>query len=106
MLEIGKIIDREYKTRKLTGCHNPWNGYFGRNCLFLDLYTDLPIPIVLTGSMRSFDEFGYDGLSNLISAILVALDPNSVDRRVLVCLNDEINSAVDVQNTYNRLRYV
>jgi L-asparaginase len=101
MLEIGKIIDREYKNKKIDGVvitHG--TDTLEETAYFLDLYTDLPIPIVLTGSMRSFDEFGYDGLSNLISAILVALDPNSADRGVLVCLNDEINSAVEVQKTH------
>lgn len=101
MLEIGKIIDNEYKTNKIDGVvitHG--TDTLEETAFFLDLYNDLTIPIVVTGSMRSFDEFGYDGLSNLISAILVASDQKSVGRGVLVCLNDEINAALEVQKTH------
>lgn len=101
MLEIGKIINNEYKTNKIDGVvitHG--TDTLEETAFFLDLYNDLTIPIVVTGSMRSFDEFGYDGLSNLISAILVASDQKSVGRGVLVCLNDEINAALEVQKTH------
>lgn len=101
MLEIGKIIDQQYKNNKIDGVvitHG--TDTLEETAYFLDLYLDLNIPIVITGSMRSFDEFGYDGLSNLISAILTAKDPKSFNRGVLVCLNDEINSALEVQKTH------
>lgn len=101
MLEIGKIIDREYNSKKIDGVvitHG--TDTLEETAYFLDLYLDLNIPIVVTGSMRSFDEFGYDGLSNLISAILTAKDFKSANRGVLVCLNDEINSALEVQKTH------
>lgn len=101
MLEIGKIIDQAFINDKIDGVvitHG--TDTLEETAYFLDLYLDLPIPIVLTGSMRSFDEFGYDGLSNLISAILVASTPKSINRGVLVCLNDEINSALEVQKTH------
>jgi|SRR5690554_37214 len=101
MLEIAKIIDQKNKSMKIDGVvitHG--TDTLEETAFFLDLYCNLDIPIVVTGSMRTFDEFGYDGLSNLISSILVALDENSVNRGVLVCLNDEINSALEVQKTH------
>lgn len=101
MLNIGKIIDHEYKANKIDGVvitHG--TDTLEETAYFLDLYLNLSIPVVITGSMRGFDEFGYDGLSNLISAILVALDKKSHNRGVLVCLNDEINSALEVQKTH------
>lgn len=101
MLEIGKIIDLKLKEEKYDGVvitHG--TDTLEETAYFLELYLNVEKPVVLTGSMRGFDELGYDGLSNLISAILVALDSKSKNRGVLVCLNDEINSALEVQKTH------
>ena len=67
---------------------------------FLDLYLETKKPVVLTGSMRNFSELGFDGLSNLVSSILVAASDQSKRMGVLVCLNDEINSAAEVTKTH------
>lgn len=67
---------------------------------FLDLYLSSPKPVVFTGSMRSFSELGFDGLSNLVSSILVAANPDSNNKGVLVCLNDEINTASEVTKSH------
>lgn len=67
---------------------------------FLDLYLETKKPVVLTGSMRNFSELGFDGLSNLVSSILVAASDHSKRMGVLVCLNDEINSAAEVTKTH------
>lgn len=101
MLEIGKIIDKKFKEEKIDGVvitHG--TDTLEETAFFLDIYLNINIPVVVTGSMRGYDEFGYDGFSNLVSAILVALDPSSSNRGVLVCLNDEINSALEVQKTH------
>lgn len=66
----------------------------------LDLYLDHEKPVVFTGSMRSYSDLGYDGLSNLVSSILVAADEKSCDKHVLVCLNDEINTAREVTKSH------
>jgi L-asparaginase len=63
---------------------------------FLDLYFAQKKPVVFTGSMRNFSELGYDGMSNLVSSILVASSQKSKNRGVLVVLNDEINAASEV----------
>lgn len=67
---------------------------------FLDLFLQSKKPVVLTGSMRNYSELGYDGFSNLLSAILVSTDQSSYGRGVLVCLNDEINAASEVTKTH------
>ena len=67
---------------------------------FLDLYLETKKPVVFTGSMRNFSELGFDGLSNLVSSILVAASDQSKRMGVLVCLNDEINSAAEVTKTH------
>ncbi len=59
---------------------------------FLDLLS-VNIPVVITGAMRSSNELGADGLINLQSAILVALNEESRDKGVLVVMNDEIHNA-------------
>jgi len=67
---------------------------------FLDLYLASSKPVVFTGSMRSFSELGFDGLSNLVSSILVAAHDESRNKGVLVCLNDEVNTASEVTKSH------
>ena len=67
---------------------------------FLDLTIGPAIPIVLTGAMRSANEIGSDGLYNLVSAIQVASSDDAVGKGVLVVLNDEIHTAVNVTKTH------
>ncbi len=101
MLEIGKLIEKKFATENISGVvitHG--TDTLEETAYFLDLFLNEKKPVVLTGSMRNFDEVGYDGFSNLVSAILVALSPESNNRGVLVCLNDEINSAVEVMKTH------
>lgn len=67
---------------------------------FLDLTTDAPFPIVLTGAMRPVDEIGSDGIRNLQSAIWTALEPEAKDKGVLVVMNEEIHTARYVTKTH------
>ena len=67
---------------------------------FLELTLDLEIPVVLTGAMRSSNEVGSDGLSNLRGAILTAAESESRDLGVLVVMNDEIHTATYVTKTH------
>jgi L-asparaginase len=57
-------------------------------------------PIVLTGSMKNASELGYDGLTNLVSSIKVCMSDESVNRGVLVVMNDTINSSLEVTKTH------
>lgn len=57
-------------------------------------------PVVLTGSMKNASEFGYDGVTNLVSSIKVCLSPDSIGKGTLVVMNDTINSAAEVTKTH------
>jgi L-asparaginase len=63
---------------------------------FLDLVTTSRKPIVLTAAMRSGSELGLDGPRNIIDAVRVASHPETVDKGVLVVMNDDIHTARDV----------
>lgn len=65
-----------------------------------DLYIKSKKPVIFTGSMRSYSDISYDGIRNLLSAILVAASDDSKNQGVLVVLNDEINSAAEVTKTH------
>ena len=101
MLEIGKLIQTKIDNEEIDGCvitHG--TDTLEETAFFLDVFLSTSIPIVLTGSMRNFSELGYDGFSNLLSAILVSASPYSYGRGTLVVLNDEINAAVEVTKTH------
>lgn len=66
---------------------------------FLELTTNLPIPIVLTGAMRSSNELGADGVYNLVEAVRVAIDDEAQEKGVLVVMNDEVHLAVNTTKT-------
>jgi L-asparaginase len=66
---------------------------------FLHLTVRDERPVVVVGSMRNPSTLGYEGAANLLEGVRVAADPQSHDKGALVVLNDEINSARDVQKT-------
>ncbi|MDO6348229.1 asparaginase [Streptococcus oralis] len=67
---------------------------------FLDTMKIPPIPIVLTGAMRSSNELGSDGVYNYLSALRVASDDKAADKGALVVMNDEIHAAKYVTKTH------
>ncbi|KXT77297.1 asparaginase [Streptococcus sp. DD13] len=67
---------------------------------FLDTMALPPIPVILTGAMRSSNELGSDGVYNYISALRVAGDSRARDKGVLVVMNDEIHAAKYVTKTH------
>ncbi|WP_214810855.1 asparaginase [Exiguobacterium sp. s127] len=67
---------------------------------FLQLTIGAPIPIVLTGAMRSSNEVGSDGEFNLITALRVAVSDAARGKGVLVVFNGEIHSAFNVTKTH------
>ena len=67
---------------------------------FLDTTIGNLMPIVLTGAMRSSNELGSDGLYNFSNALRVAECPDSINKGVLVVLNDEIHTARYVTKTH------
>jgi len=67
---------------------------------FLHLTLGAPVPIVLTGAMRSSNEVGSDGEFNLITALRVAVSQAARGKGVLVVFNGEIHSAFNVTKTH------
>ena len=65
---------------------------------FLSLVLDLPIPTVLTGSMRPLTGISSEAGANLAAALRVAA--SRTERGVFVVLNDEIHSPRDVAKTH------
>ncbi|MDT8336246.1 MAG: asparaginase [Candidatus Izemoplasmatales bacterium] len=97
MLEISKLIKRLIKFEDPIGfvvVHG--TDTLEETAFFLDTAIDTEIPIVVTGSMKSSSELGFDGINNLVSSILVAKSTKSHDRGVLVVMNDQINAASEV----------
>jgi L-asparaginase len=62
----------------------------------LDLTLNSPKPVVLTGSIRTAANPGYDGIINLANAIRVAAMPEACDAGVLVVFDEEIHAAREV----------
>jgi L-asparaginase len=66
----------------------------------LDLTVDSDKPVVVTGSMRSLDELGYDGLRNLYCAVLACLEcPPGAG--VVVLMSDRLYAASEVAKTHS-----
>jgi L-asparaginase len=67
---------------------------------FLDMVLGVSQPVIVTGSMRSSNEPGYDGPHNLISSVKTAIDIEAREKGVLVVFNDEIHTAKNVTKTH------
>jgi len=61
-----------------------------------DLVLTTRKPVVFTAAMRSGSDLGLDGPRNIIGSVRVASHHDSIDKGVLVVMNDEIHTARDV----------
>jgi len=59
-------------------------------------------PVVYTGSMRSANEVGYDGLRNLLSSIRVASSPQAANLGAVIVMNEQIHSAGDLRKLHTQ----
>ena len=66
---------------------------------FLDLTLDTSKPVLVTGAMRSSDELGYDGPSNLAASVCTAISDKAYNKGVLVVLNNEVLLASEATKT-------
>ncbi|MFB9326507.1 asparaginase [Paenibacillus aurantiacus] len=67
---------------------------------YLDLHLPVGKPVVLTGAMRSSNEIGSDGPTNLVNAIRTAASPGAAGKGVLVVFQDEVHAARYVTKTH------
>lgn len=66
---------------------------------FLHLTHTAAMPVVVTGAMRPASALSADGPVNLLNAVRVAADPSAAGAGVLVTLNEQVHSAVEVTKT-------
>lgn len=59
----------------------------------LDLTVEGDAPLVLTGSMRSASDPGYEGPANLLAALRVASDPSARGIGAVIVAEDEVHAA-------------
>src|SRR5690625_1420981 len=69
----------------------------------LDLLVSNHQAVVVTGAMRGADALSADGPANLAASIMVAANQDAKQMGALVCLNDEIHAARDVQKNHKFL---
>jgi L-asparaginase len=67
---------------------------------FLDLTLTGEKPVVLTGSMRSANDRGFDGPGNIVDAVRVAVTPEAAGSGVLIVLNGAIHAAREGTKTH------
>ncbi|MDK2868122.1 MAG: L-asparaginase [Clostridiales bacterium] len=67
---------------------------------FLDLNINPSKPIVFVAAMRNGSELGYDGPSNLSSAICTAISEEAIGKGVLIAMNNEVNSARETTKSH------
>jgi L-asparaginase len=100
MLDLKDLILQTIKENRIDGIvitHG--TDTLEETAYFLELTTKLDIPIVLTGAMRSSNELGADGVYNLVEAVRVASSEDAKNKGVLVVMNDEVHSAMNVTKT-------
>lgn len=66
---------------------------------FLTLTVRTDKPVVLVGAQRPSTSISADGPLNLYNAVRVALEPSARGKGVLICMNQQINSARDGTKT-------
>jgi L-asparaginase len=98
MFELAKLIDNksaDYDGIVITHGTDTME----ETAYLCDLVLTTRNPVVFTAAMRSGSDLGLDGPRNIIGAVRVACHHDSVDKGVLVVMNDEIHTARDVVKT-------
>ena len=71
------------------------------SAFMLDLLVDTAKPVIITGSMRSHDEAGYDGLRNLSSAVRACLLPLPPGIGAVLLMTDKLFAAREVTKVHS-----
>ncbi|GAK32288.1 L-asparaginase [Iodidimonas nitroreducens] len=66
----------------------------------LSMLINVPVPVIFTGAMRHPAMPSADGPANLLAAMRAACSPQLRGFDVLLCMNDELHSAVFAQKTH------
>ncbi len=101
MMEISIITKKMLKRDDINGViitHG--TDSLEETAFLLDLTINSEKPVIVVGSMRNASELGYDGPSNLSSAICTCISDESKNKGVLVVMNNEVNSAREVSKTH------
>ncbi len=95
MFNLAKLVDRtvrDYDGVVIT--HG--TDTLEETAYMLDLVLTTRKPVIFTAAMRSGSELGLDGPRNIVGAVRVAVHYESIDKGVLIVMNDEIHTARDV----------
>lgn len=102
MLKLAKKVDETLEKEDVLGVvitHG--TDTLEETAYFLDLILKTEKPVCLVGAMRSSAEISPDGPKNFLNAVKTAACPEAIGKGVLVVLNDEIHSAVEVTKTHS-----
>ena len=83
MLELSKFVQELADREDISGIvitHG--TDTLEETAYFLDLTVKTKKPVVVTGAMRSSDELGYDGPSNLAAAVCTAISDEAYNKGV------------------------
>lgn len=100
MIELQQLVIKTINRPDITGViitHG--TDTLEETAYLLDLTIQSEKPIVVVGAMRNSSELGYDGPSNLASAVCTAISPQARNKGVLVVMNNEVNAASEVTKT-------
>lgn len=101
MLKLTKLVKRVLADTDVAGVvitHG--TDTLEETAYFLDLMIKTNKPVVFTGSMKSSDEIGWDGLPNLVDAVAVASSPRAAGLGALIVMNSEINAASEATKSH------
>jgi len=101
MMELGILVNDFLSQNNIAGAvviHG--TDVLEETAFYLNAVLKSNKPVVLTGSMKNASELGYDGLTNLVSSIKVCMSKESLNKGVLVVMNDTINSSIEVTKTH------
>lgn len=100
MMELSNIIEQKITEEKYDGVvvtHG--TDSLEETAYFVDLTYRWDKPIIFVGSMKNSSELGWDGPTNLINAVHVAVADEAKNRGVMVVMNNEVHSASQVTKT-------
>ena len=101
MIELSNIVNDYLAQDNITGAiviHG--TDVLEETAFYLNAVLISNKPVVLTGSMKNASELGYDGLTNLVSSIKVCMSKESLNKGVLIVMNDTINSSTEATKTH------